>query len=127
MDIKEFEEKDKLSRRNFMKLTSAGSFTVAVMAGASGLLWSEEAIAQTAQEESEREAAADHTMVLATAYNYDADRSYPIMQLDLKENIQNSTNGKVYVKLSPAGQLGAGSELVQKVQGGTIQAAQHSI
>jgi TRAP-type C4-dicarboxylate transport system substrate-binding protein len=31
------------------------------------------------------------------------------------------------VKLSPGGQLGAGSALAQKVQGGTIQAAQHSI
>lgn len=49
------------------------------------------------------------------------------MQLDLKENIQNATNGKVYVKLAPGGQLGAGGELVQKVQSGTIQAAQHSL
>jgi TRAP-type C4-dicarboxylate transport system substrate-binding protein len=49
------------------------------------------------------------------------------MQLDFKENVQNATNGQVYVKLAPAGQLGAGSALVQKVQSGTIQAAQHSI
>jgi hypothetical protein len=56
-----------------------------------------------------------------------ASRSYPIMQLDLKENIQNATNGKVYVKLAPGGQLGAGGALVQAVQGGTIQCAQHSL
>ncbi|MEX1299865.1 MAG: TRAP transporter substrate-binding protein, partial [Desulfotignum sp.] len=56
-----------------------------------------------------------------------ASRTYPIMQLDMKENVQNFTNGQVYVKLAPAGQLGAGSALVQKVQAGTIQAAQHSI
>jgi TRAP-type C4-dicarboxylate transport system substrate-binding protein len=49
------------------------------------------------------------------------------MQLDLKENIQNATNGKVYVRLAPGGQLGAGGALVQAVQGGTIQAAQHSL
>ena len=49
------------------------------------------------------------------------------MQLDPKENIQNATNGKVYVKLAPGGQLGAGGALVQKVQSGTIQAAQHSL
>jgi TRAP-type C4-dicarboxylate transport system substrate-binding protein len=49
------------------------------------------------------------------------------MQLDLKENIQNATNGKVYVKLAPGGQLGAGGALVQAVQGGTIQCAQHSL
>lgn len=115
------------SRRNFMKLAGAGSFTAAVLASAAGTLWSGKAAAQMANEEREREQAAEHVMTLATAYVMTADRSYPIMQLDLKENIQNTTNGKVYVKLAPAGQLGAANELVQKVQSGTIQAAQHSI
>lgn len=114
-------------RRNFLKLAGTGSFTAAVMAGAAGTLWSTEAAAQTAQEEREREQAADHTMTLATAYVLGASRSYPIMQLDLKENIQNSTNGKVYVKLAPGGQLGAGGALAQAVQAGTIQCAQHSL
>jgi TRAP-type C4-dicarboxylate transport system substrate-binding protein len=120
-------EIESLERRNFMKLAAAGSFTVAAVAGAAGTLWSSEAIAQTAKEESDRERAADHIMTIATAYVMTADRSYPIMQLDFKENIQNATNGKVYVKLAPGGQLGAGGALVQKVQGGTIQAAQHSL
>lgn len=114
-------------RRNFLKLTGTGAFTAAMVAGAAGTLWSEEAIAQTAKEESQRKAAAKHTMVIATAYVLGASRSYPILQLDLKENIQNATNGQVYVKLAPGGQLGAGGALVQKVQGGTIQAAQHSL
>ncbi|WP_439122287.1 TRAP transporter substrate-binding protein [Marivita sp.] len=114
-------------RRNFLKLMSTGGFTAAMVAGASGLLWSSEAAAQTANEERDRENAAEHTMVIATAYVLGASRSYPIMQLDLKENIQNATNGKVYVKLAPGGQLGAGGALVQAVQGGTIQAAQHSL
>ena len=114
-------------RRNFLKLTAGGSFTAAMVAGAGGMLWSSEAAAQTAREEKEREKAADHVMTVATAYVLGASRSYPIMQLDLKENIQNATNGKVYVKLAPGGQLGAGGALVQKVQGGTIQAAQHSL
>ncbi len=116
-----------LERRNFLKLAGSGGFTAAVVAGAAGTLWSEQAAAQTKNEEAERESAADHIMNLATAYVLTADRSYPIMQLDFKENIQNATNGKVYVKLAPGGQLGAGGALVQKVQGGTIQAAQHSI
>lgn len=115
------------ARRNFLKLTSAGGFTAAMIAGAGGFLWSSEATAQTANEERARENAADHVMTVATAYVLGASRSYPIMQLDLKENIQNATNGKVYVKLAPGGQLGAGGSLVQKVQGGTIQAAQHSL
>ena len=114
-------------RRNFLKLAGMGSFTAAVMAGAAGVLWSEEAAAQTAKEEKEREAAADHVMTVATAYILGASRSYPILQLDLKENIQNATSGKVYVKLAPGGQLGAGGALAQKVQTGTIQAAQHSL
>lgn len=114
-------------RRNFLKLAGAGAFTAAVVAGAGGVLWSSEAVAQTAKEEKERQAAAEHTMTLATAYVLGASRSYPILQLDLKENIQNATNGKVYVKLAPGGQLGAGGALAQKVQGGTIQAAQHSL
>lgn len=114
-------------RRNFLKLAGAGSFTAAVVAGAAGVLSSSEAVAQTAQEERERQDAAEHTMTLATAYVLGASRSYPIMQLDLKENIQNATNGKVYVKLAPGGQLGAGGALAQAVQTGTIQCAQHSL
>ena len=114
-------------RRNFLKLSATGGFTAAMVAGAAGTLWSDAAVAQTAQEERERENAADHTMTLATAYVLGASRSYPIMQLDLKENIQNMTNGKVYVRLAPGGQLGAGGALAQAVQTGTIQCAQHSL
>ena len=126
MDI-ERNELESAERRNFLKLATTGSFTAAVVAGAGGMLWSSEAAAQTQQEEREREQAAEHVMTIATAYVLGASRSYPIMQLDLKENIQNATNGKIYVKLAPGGQLGAGGALVQKVQGGTIQAAQHSL
>ena len=115
------------TRRNFLKLAGSGSFTAAMVAGAAGTLWSTEAAAQTASEERDREKAADNVMTIATAYVLGATRSYPIMQLDLKENIQNATSGKVYVKLAPGGQLGAGGALAQKVQSGTIQAAQHSL
>jgi TRAP-type C4-dicarboxylate transport system substrate-binding protein len=126
LDI-ERKELESAERRNFLKLATTGSFTAAMVAGAGGMLWSSEAAAQTANEEREREQAAEHTLTLATAYVLGASRSYPIMQLDLKENIQNATNGKIYVKLAPGGQLGAGGALVQAVQGGTIQAAQHSL
>ena len=116
-----------VERRNFLKLAGTGGFTAAMVAGGAGMLWSTEAAAQTANEERDREKAAEHVMTIGTAYVLGASRSYPIMQLDLKENIQNATNGKVYVKLAPGGQLGSGGNLVQKVQGGTIQAAQHSL
>ncbi|MEP3048957.1 MAG: TRAP transporter substrate-binding protein [Roseibium sp.] len=125
--MKRIDEVKSHERRNFLKLAGTGSLTAGLVAGAAGTLWSDAAVAQTAKEEREREANADHIMTLATAYVLGASRSYPIMQLDLKENIQNATNGKVYVKLAPGGQLGAGGALAQAVQGGTIQAAQHSL
>lgn len=115
------------ARRNFLKLSGSGAFTAAAVAGAAGTLWSSEAVAQTAKEEKDRQAAAEHTMTIATEYPLGTTRGYPIMQLDLKENIQNATNGKIYVKIAPGGQLGAGSALAQKVQSGTIEAAQFSL
>ncbi len=116
-----------MERRRFLELTKTYGFTAAAVAAAGGTLLSSEASAQTAKEERERESAAEFQMTIATAYILGASRSYPIMQLDFKENIQNATNGKVYVKLAPGGQLGAGGALAQKVQNGTIQAAQHSL
>ncbi|MCP3686933.1 MAG: TRAP transporter substrate-binding protein [Gammaproteobacteria bacterium] len=119
---------ESLERRRFMALTGKYGFTAAVVAGAAGsLLISDEAAAASAKEEKARQKAAKYKMTIATAYVLGATRSYPIMQLDFKENIQNMTNGQVYVKLAPGGQLGAGGALAQKVQQGTIQAAQHSL
>lgn len=114
-------------RRQFLRVAKASGFTVATLAATSGTLFSPAAVAQTHKEEQEREAAAKHVMTLASAYQLGASRSYPILQRDFKENIQNATNGKVYVRLAPAGQLGAGGALAKKVQDGTIQAAQHSL
>ena len=114
-------------RRRFFEISAKYGFTAAVVAGAAGALTSSEAAAQTAKEEKERQKAAEHSMTVATAYIFGASRSYPIMQLDFKENIQNATGGKIYVKLAPGGQLGAGGALAQKVQNGTIHAAQHSL
>jgi TRAP-type C4-dicarboxylate transport system substrate-binding protein len=119
---------ESIERRRFFELTGKYGFTAAVVAGAAGsLLISDEAAAASAKEEREREDTAKYKMTIATAYVLGATRSYPIMQLDFKENIQNVSNGEVYVKLAPGGQLGAGGALAQKVQQGTIQAAQHSI
>ena len=117
-----------LERRRFLELTGKYGFTAAVVAGAAGsLMVGKEAAAATAKEERARQKAAKYKMTMATAYVLGATRSYPIMQLDFKENIQNITNGQIYVKLAPGGQLGAGGALAQKVQQGTIQAAQHSL
>lgn len=126
-DKKSKDTVESTERRRFLEISGKAGFTAAVVAGAAGALISGEAAAQSVKEEKEREKAASHTMTIATAYILGASRSYPIMQLDFKENIQNMTNGQVYVKLAPGGQLGAGGALAQKVQSGTIQAAQHSL
>lgn len=113
-------------RRDFMRTVGKFGFTAAVVAAGAGTL-GRPAAAQTRAEEQERQKTAKHTMTIGTAYKVGTTRSYPIMQLNLKENIQNLTNGKVYVKLAPGGALGVGTKLVEKVQANTIQAAQHSL
>src|SRR3546814_7061873 len=70
---------------------------------------------------------AKETMTVATEYRIGTTRSYPEMQLNVKENIQNASNGQIYVKLSPGGQLGIGTKLAEKVQSGTVQAGQVSL
>jgi TRAP-type C4-dicarboxylate transport system substrate-binding protein len=113
-------------RRGFMRTVAKFGFTTAVVAAGAGTL-GKPAAAQTRAEEQERQKTAKHTMTIGTAYKIGTTRSYPIMQLNLKENIQNLTNGQVYVKLAPGGALGVGTKLVEKVQANTIQAAQHSL
>lgn len=114
-------------RRQFLRVARASGFTVAAMAATGGTLFSPAAVAQTRNEEADREKAAKFTMTIATAYQLGASRSYPILQRDFKENIQNATRGQVYVRLAPAGQLGTEGALAQKVQEGTIQVGQHSL
>lgn len=114
-------------RRRFLEVTSKFGFTAATVAAGAGMLHSTPAVAQVRAEEEKRRKAAKYTMNVATAYRLGASRSYPIMQLDFKENIENFTRGEVYVKLAAGGALGAGEALVNKVQNGTIQCAQHSL
>lgn len=118
---------DVISRRSLLKLIGTAGFTSVSLAAAGGVLSHREALARVKNEEKAREAEAKYVMKVATAYRLGTDRTFPVMQLHLKENIQNATRGKVYVKLVPAGALGSGTELAQKVQAGTIQAAQHSM
>jgi hypothetical protein len=42
-DKKIQDEVASIERRNFLKLSGAGAFTVAILAGAAGTLWSDEA------------------------------------------------------------------------------------
>jgi TRAP-type C4-dicarboxylate transport system substrate-binding protein len=123
----EAEELRSEERRRFFALSAKFGFTAAVVAAAGGALLSEEASAQTASEEREREKAAKYKITLATEYRIGTTRSYPMIQLNVKENLQNFSNGKIYVKLQPGGALGTGSALAQKVQAGTIEIGQFSL
>ena len=116
-----------MDRRRFMQLTRTYGYTAVAVTALGGAFFTEEAVAQTAKEEKQRQKAAKSTMNLATEYVIGATRYYPLMQLNFKENTQNLTNGEVYVKLSPGGVLGKGGALASKVQSNTIQAAQHSV
>lgn len=118
---------ESMERRRFLTAAARYGLTAAAVASVTGTLWSNRALAQTAREEQALRASATQTMNVATPYILGASRSYPIMQLQFKENVQNFTGGKVYVKLAPGGQLGTANALVSKVQNGTIQAAQHSL
>jgi hypothetical protein len=82
------EEEKVADRRQFLKVAGTSGFTVAALAAAGSSLYSPAAVAQTRQEEEARQKAAKYTMTIASAYQLGASRSYPIMQLDFKENIQ---------------------------------------
>ena len=110
------------ARRRFMDVSARYGFTTAVLAATGGYLWSDAAVAQTAADEDSRARNAQHRMILATEYKLGSFVSYPIMQEAFKENAQNLSKGALYVKLFPAGQLGVGGSLAQKVQGGTVNA-----
>jgi len=110
-----------IERRRFLEVASRCGFTTAVLAATGGYLWSDAAVAQTAGDEEARKKAAKHVILVATEYKLGSERGFPIMQSELKDNIEKLGKGALYVQLHPAGQLGVGAALAQKVQGGTVQ------
>ena len=118
---------DPMTRRAFLGAMAKYGFTTAVVAAGAGNLLSSTALAQTAADEQAKQDAAEHIMTIGTAYVAGASRVMPIMQGKLKENLETMSEGAIFVQLAPGGQLGVGSALAEKVQSGTIQAAQHSI
>lgn len=114
-------------RRRFFEVASRYGFTTAVLAATGGYLWSEADVAHAADDDAARQKAAKYTMIFATEYKADAFHTYPIMQTQFKANLEKLSKGAVYVKLHPAGQLGVGGALAQKVQAGTIQGGSVSL
>ena len=108
-------------RRRFLAVARRYGVTTALVAGSGGFLWNDDALAQTAAEEEAKQKAAKHTMIFATEYKIEDYVKYPVMQAAFKSNVESLTKNQIYVKLHPAGQLGIGTALAQKIQGGTVQ------
>jgi TRAP-type C4-dicarboxylate transport system substrate-binding protein len=108
-------------RRRFLSISGRYGFTTALLALTGGYLWNDAAIAQTAADEEAKQKAAKHSMIFATEYKIEDYVKYPVMQSQFKANVETLSKNQIYVKLHPAGQLGIGTALAQKIQGGTVQ------
>ena len=108
-------------RRQFLLAARRHGFTAAVLGLSGGYLFDSRALAQTAAEEEAKQKAAKVTMLFATEYKIEDYVKYPIMQAKYKANVEAQSKGQIYTKLHPAGQLGIGAALAQKVQAGTVQ------
>ncbi len=109
-----------LERRRFIQLSARFGFAVAVVGSVKGLLFDDSAMAQLAADEAKKEAAAKVKMQFATEYKIEDYVKYPVMQAKFKDNVETATKGEIFVKLFPAGSLGIGAALAQKIQSGTV-------
>ncbi|MDH5538702.1 MAG: TRAP transporter substrate-binding protein, partial [Rhizobacter sp.] len=127
MNIQEVLSERREQRREFMLAARRYGFTAAVIGLGGGFLTDRQAMAQTMADEEKKQKAAKQTMQFATEYKIEDYVKYPIMQGQYKANIEALSKGQIYCKLYPAGQLGAGSALAQKIQAGTVQGGSVSL
>ncbi|HRJ70122.1 MAG TPA: TRAP transporter substrate-binding protein [Beijerinckiaceae bacterium] len=111
---------DPMERRQFLKVAARYGFGVAVASALGGHLFDSQAVAQTASDEAAKEAAAKVKMNFATEYKIEDWVKYPVMQAKFKENVEQASKNEIFVKLFPAGALGIGAALAQKIQSGTV-------
>ena len=109
-----------LERRRFLEISARYGFAVAVVSATGGFLFDDYAVAQTAADEAAKEAASKVRMQFATEYKVEDYVKYPVMQSQFKANVEAATKGEIFVKLFPAGALGIGAALAQKIQSGTV-------
>jgi TRAP-type C4-dicarboxylate transport system substrate-binding protein len=110
-----------LERRRFLDVVRRHGLNAAVVASSGGYLFSESLVAQTAEDEEKKAKAAKVRMLFATEYKIEDYVKYPVMQAAYKQNIEKLSKNQIYCKLHPAGQLGIGAALAQKIQAGTVQ------
>lgn len=108
-------------RRQFLQAVRRHGLNAAVLGLTGGYLFDSQALAQTAADEERKQKAAKVTMLFATEYKIEDYVKYPIMQAKYKDNVETQSKGEIYCKLHPAGQLGIGAALAQKIQAGTVQ------
>jgi len=111
---------DPMERRQFFKVAGRFGFGTAVLCAMGGQLFDSQAVAQTAADEEAREKAAKVKMNFATEYKIEDWVKYPVMQAKFKQNVQEASKNDIFVKLFPAGALGIGAALAQKIQSGTV-------
>jgi TRAP-type C4-dicarboxylate transport system substrate-binding protein len=116
-----------MHRRRFLEISTRFGFATAVLGATGDLLFDDRALAQLAADEAKKEAAAKVKMLFATEYKIEDYVKLPIMQGQFKANLEAASKDEIYVKLHPAGQLGIGAALAQKVQSGTVQGAAVSL
>lgn len=120
MSLQDSPDRRQAERRAFLLAARRHGFTAAVLGLAGGYLFDGRAMAQTAADEERKQKAAKVTMLFATEYRIEDYVKYPIMQARYKDNIEAQSKGAIYTKLHPAGQLGIGAALAQKIQAGTV-------
>jgi len=90
-------------RRRFLEVAGRFGFGTAVIAGMSGTLWSDSAVAQTAADEERKEKNAKVRMNFATEYKIEDYVKYPVMQAKWKENLETLSKNQIFCKLFPQG------------------------
>lgn len=120
MTFQEILARKDAERRQFLQAVRRHGFNAAVLGLTGGYLFDGQALAQTAADEERKQKAAKVTMLFATEYKVEDWVKYPIMQAKYKDNVETQSKGEIYCKLHPAGQLGVGAALAQKIQAGTV-------
>lgn len=69
----------------------------------------------------------NYTMDIATAFKTGISDTHPLMQETFQKNIEEAVGDRVTVKMHPAGELGKGAKIPEKVQNGTIEGGLHSV
>lgn len=102
----------KLSRRDFIKASTLSCLSVACIAAD-----------QPQQKELEKKRLSKYTLLFASPYSSANHRYTPHMHQELKNNIEEMSNGLIYVDVQDRGLLGVGTELMAKVTRGHVDAA----